>query len=89
MNPLSKYYNDLKAFFDKEYEDLFWAEDALWLERNSRDFVERVHKIDSTSEKVVDLLVNSPLIAKVYYPSISESKSIMIKSKMKMVDMVV
>lgn len=74
LNPLSKYYNDLKAFFDKEYEDLFWAEDALWLERNSRDFVERVHKIDSTSEKVVDLLVNSPLIAKVYYPSISESK---------------
>lgn len=74
LNPDSKYYTILKTFFNKEYEDLFWAEDALWLERNSRDFVERVHKIDDTSAKVVELLQNSPLISQIYYPSVSDSK---------------
>ncbi|KAL6453803.1 STR2 Cystathionine gamma-synthase [Candida maltosa Xu316] len=74
LNPSSKIYNDLKKFFNEEFEDLFWAEDALWLERNSRDFVERVHKIDATSLKVAELLTNSPLIEKVYYPSVSDSK---------------
>ena len=77
MNPDSKHYTILKTFFNKEYEDLFWAEDALWLERNSRDFVERVHKIDDTSAKVVELLQNSPLISQIYYPSVSDSKNTM------------
>lgn len=77
LNPDSKYYTILKTFFNKEYEDLFWAEDALWLERNSRDFVERVHKIDDTSAKVVELLQNSPLISQIYYPSVSDSKNTM------------
>ncbi|RLV93096.1 hypothetical protein JA1_002720 [Spathaspora sp. JA1] len=74
LNPVSTYYPVLKKFFNEEYEDLFWAEDALWLERNSRDFVQRVHKIDNTAEQVVDLLNNSQFISRVYYPSLSESK---------------
>ncbi|KAI5955605.1 STR2 [Candida jiufengensis] len=74
LNPSSKYYTKLKKFFDEEYEDLFWVEDALWLERNSRDFVQRVHKIDETSSKVVDLLSTHSKISKVYYPSISTTK---------------
>ncbi|EGW34767.1 uncharacterized protein SPAPADRAFT_57835 [Spathaspora passalidarum NRRL Y-27907] len=74
LNPLSSYYPTLKKFFNEEYEDLFWAEDALWLERNSRDFAERVHKIDNTAEQVVDLLNNNDLISKVYYPSLSASR---------------
>ncbi|KAG7661411.1 STR2 [[Candida] subhashii] len=74
LNPLSSYYPTLKKFFNEEYEDLFWAEDALWLERNSRDFASRVHKIDQTAEQVVELLSQSPLISKVYYPSLSASK---------------
>lgn len=74
LNPSSRYYLKLKQFFDEEYEDLFWDEDALWLERNSRDFVDRVRIIDATTEKVVDLLVKNPKIARVYYPSIGPSK---------------
>ncbi|KAI5961258.1 STR2 [Candida pseudojiufengensis] len=74
LNKSSNYYQKLKKFFNEEYEDLFWVEDALWLERNSRDFVQRVHRIDETSAKVVDLLLSHPKISKVYYPSISPTK---------------
>ncbi|ABN67744.2 cystathionine gamma-synthase [Scheffersomyces stipitis CBS 6054] len=74
LNPASPMYHALKEYFNREYEDLFWAQDALWLERNSRDFAERSAKIDRTSWLTVQLLQKSPLISKVYYPKISESK---------------
>ncbi|KAK6201674.1 cystathionine gamma-synthase [Scheffersomyces amazonensis] len=74
LNPLSPLYSSLKKFFDNEYEDLFWAEDALWLERNSRDFTERATRIDQTALKVFELLQNSSIISKVYYPYISNSR---------------
>lgn len=74
LNPLSPLYNKLKTYFDNEYEDLFWAEDALYLERNSRDFADRSFKINENSIEVVDLLVNNPLISKVYYPSLLDTK---------------
>lgn len=74
LNPSSKMYPSLKQYFNEYHEDCFWAEDALYLERNSRDFAVRSHKINETTLAAVDLLVNSPLVSKVYYPSISESK---------------
>lgn len=74
LNPLSAHYETLKKFFDEDYEDNFWAEDALYLERNSRDFVERSGKIDATSLLVVDLLEKSPLVSQVYYPKGSETQ---------------
>jgi cystathionine gamma-synthase len=74
LNPESKMYHTLKKYFDDEYEDLFWAEDALYLERNSRDFAERSAKINETALATVDLLQQNPLISKVYYPSISDTK---------------
>lgn len=74
LNPLSPKYTQLKEYFDKEFEDNFWAEDALFLERNSRDFAERSVRIDQTALATVDLLQESPLISNVYYPTISESR---------------
>lgn len=74
LNPLSPMYGQLKAYFQEYYEDTYWAEDALYLERNSRDFVDRSKRINVNALKVVDLLVSSPLITHVYYPSLLESK---------------
>lgn len=74
LNPSSKYYLKFKKYFDEESEDIFWSEDAIYLERNSRDFEKRSKKVNATSEAVVDLFVNSPLIKKVYYPKISDTK---------------
>lgn len=74
LNPLAPKYDELKRFFNKEYEDLLWAEDALVLERNSRDFADRAKKIDHTAEMAVDLLTASPLIRKVLHPLTSDTK---------------
>ncbi|GEQ67071.1 hypothetical protein JCM33374_g734 [Metschnikowia sp. JCM 33374] len=74
LNNASPVYSELKKYFNENYEDIFWAEDALYLERNSRDFEERSDKVNQTSLAVVDLLNSSPLVSKVYYPSLSESK---------------
>lgn len=74
LNPNSFIYDQLKSYFNKEYEDMFWDHDALVLERNSRDFPQRSAKINDTSLAVVEELQNSPLISKVYYPLISDTK---------------
>jgi len=74
LNPLSKYYDILREYFDEDFEDLLWEQDALYLERNSRDFASRAAKIDDTTLETVKLLQNCDLIAQVYHPSISPTK---------------
>lgn len=74
LNPNSSRYTELKSYFDNEYEDLFWAEDALYLERNSRDFADRSKRIDENAYHAVRLLKDSPLISRVYYPEFSDTK---------------
>lgn len=74
LNASMPMYCKLKEYFNSEYEDNYWAEDALYLERNSRDFESRSMKVNETSSAVVDLFQNSPLVSRVFYPSLSESK---------------
>ncbi|CAG8634732.1 3425_t:CDS:2, partial [Racocetra fulgida] len=58
----------LKKVINNEYEDLLWGEDAIFLERNSRTFRERIMKINENAEEVCELLRNSPKVKKIYYP---------------------
>jgi cystathionine gamma-synthase len=51
-----------------EPNDLLWCEDAVVLERNSRDFPERMAKINETTEAIRDFLRAHPAIAKVWHP---------------------
>ncbi|KAH8428908.1 cystathionine gamma-synthase [Aspergillus melleus] len=74
LNPHARYYQALKETFPREYEDNLWAEDAVFLERNSRDFVSRIEKINTTTEEITEMLKNSPLVKQVYYPKYSPSK---------------
>lgn len=74
LNPSCPKYLELKEYFNQNFEDTYWAEDALYLERNSRDFEERSKKINHNAAAVVELLQASPLIAEVFYPSISNTK---------------
>ena len=39
-----------------EYEDTYWAEDALFMERNSRDFVSRNERINANAEAICEIL---------------------------------
>jgi Cystathionine beta-lyases/cystathionine gamma-synthases len=61
LNPQGPFYKSLKETFASEYEDLVWAEDAVFLERNSRDFISRIEKINATTEAVTAVLKASPI----------------------------
>lgn len=50
------------------YEDIFFGEDAIFLERNSRDFVSRIKAIDANTEAVCDFLRSHPIVKDVFYP---------------------
>ncbi|CAI7600645.1 unnamed protein product [Penicillium pancosmium] len=76
LNPQGQYYKLLKETYDRDYEDIYWAEDAVFLERNSRDFVARIDKINSTSENITAMLKDSPLIKEVHYPKYSPTRPI-------------
>lgn len=45
----------------EEYEDNYWAEDAIFLERNSRDFVSRIERINMNAEAICQTLRASPI----------------------------
>lgn len=61
LNLQSPFYERLKAIFMEEFEDNFWLEDAVFLERNSRDFVARVERVNATADAVAETLKASPL----------------------------
>lgn len=61
LNPHGRFYKTLKETFASEYEDLVWAEDAVFLERNSRDFISRIERINATTEAVTAVLKASPI----------------------------
>ncbi|KAJ5118538.1 hypothetical protein N7526_010175 [Penicillium atrosanguineum] len=74
LNPHGQYYQHLKEIYSSEFEDIYWAEDAVFLERNSRDFVSRIEKINSTSEEITAMLKASALIKDVHYPKYSPTR---------------
>jgi cystathionine gamma-synthase len=60
LNPQGRYYELLKKTMANEYEDTFWAEDAIFMERNSRDFATRAARINANAEAICDLLSGHP-----------------------------
>ncbi|KAL8771758.1 MAG: hypothetical protein Q9209_002949 [Squamulea sp. 1 TL-2023] len=56
LNPQGRYYHRLKRTMKVEYEDNYWAEDALFMERNSRDFVSRIARINLNAEAICSIL---------------------------------
>lgn len=45
----------------EDYEDNYWLEDAIFMERNSRDYVMRIERINENAEVICDVLKASPL----------------------------
>lgn len=45
----------------EDYEDNYWAEDAIYLERNSRSFVPRIKQININAEAIGHALRKSPI----------------------------
>ncbi|KAF1966773.1 cystathionine gamma-synthase-like protein [Bimuria novae-zelandiae CBS 107.79] len=74
LNPNSKNYNVLKRAWDEDYEDNHWAEDSIFLERNSRDFVSRIERTNANAEAICEVLRAHPRVKKVYYPKYSDTR---------------
>jgi len=74
LNPRSRYYQDIKHVLATDYEDNQFGEDSVYLERNSRDFINRVPRVNHNAEAIADTLMSHPSIKKVHYPKYSESK---------------
>jgi cystathionine gamma-synthase len=74
LNPAGRYYDTLKKFMAQDYEDNFFEEDAMFLERNSRDFVSRIARINTNAEAICEVLLQHPRIKQVNYPKHSPSR---------------
>lgn len=74
LNPNGAFYNDLKNVLKEDYEDNQFEEDSTYLERNSRDFVSRIARINSNAEVISSLLLASPKVKKVHYPKFCSTR---------------
>jgi cystathionine gamma-synthase len=74
LNPTGRYYQTLQKVAEEEYEDNYWTEDVIFMERNSRDFVARIEQINHNAEAICDILRASPLVETVYYPKYNDSR---------------
>jgi cystathionine gamma-synthase len=68
LNRSRPLYSELKAAFEQEYRDTLFAEDAIVLEHNSRDYAERIPRINETTLEVVEFLAGRPEVESVFYP---------------------
>ncbi|KAI1773708.1 PLP-dependent transferase [Hypoxylon cercidicola] len=74
LNPNSRYYAAMKRVMTDEFEDTYWAEDVIFMERNSRDFKSRIDRVNANAEAICEILNAHPLVTKVYYPKYNESR---------------
>lgn len=69
LNAAGPRYAALKQAMSAVYEeDLLWWEDAVVLERNSRDFAARVARMGETADRLASHLREHPAVGEVFYP---------------------
>lgn len=56
LNPAGRHYPTLRTYMDTNFEDFYFDEDALYMERNSRDFARRIRTIDDNTSAVCSFL---------------------------------
>ncbi len=74
LNPEKRYYEQIKSTMKSDYEDNYWPEDAIFMERNSRDFISRIRRINANAEAICDTLNASPIVEKVFYPKYNSTR---------------
>lgn len=75
LNPGSRYYGALKHALDDTFEEKnYWAEDVMFMERNSRDFKSRIDRANANAEAICEVLMAHPNVRNVYYPRFNDSR---------------
>ncbi|NUM52141.1 MAG: PLP-dependent transferase [Candidatus Hydrogenedentes bacterium] len=68
LSTASPFHDVLARHLRRQFEDRLWEEDAAVLEANSRDFVERMQRINANAEQICDVLRTHPKVQHVYFP---------------------
>lgn len=68
LNPRGRRYTALKETIAAQYEDTYFSEDALFMERNSRDIARRVRVIDENAQAICAFLRSRSLAQNVARP---------------------
>ncbi|ORY27448.1 pyridoxal phosphate-dependent transferase [Naematelia encephala] len=82
VNPNSAHYDALYSVLKDDYEDIYYPEDAVYMERNSRDYRNRIGRVNDNAYDLCEYLysrslddkssssssVDGKVIKKVYYP---------------------
>ncbi|QHS74695.1 cystathionine gamma-synthase SPAR_L00060 [Saccharomyces paradoxus] len=79
LNPKSSLYPCAREYFKSaEFEDLLWCEDAIVLERNSRDFEDRTLRANLNTERLLKELLlpeQGKICKKIYYPTVTSEET--------------
>lgn len=79
LNPNTSHYETLKSVLASDYEDTYYPEDAVYMERNSRDYRNRIKRVNDNAYDVCEYLHsrsladqstpnNGKVIKSVFYP---------------------
>lgn len=68
FTPNSPLREELERAHAATHEDILWWEDAVTLEHNSRDFVDRMRRINANAEALAEFLRGHRRIERVYFP---------------------
>ncbi|KHO01115.1 cystathionine gamma-synthase [Metarhizium album ARSEF 1941] len=74
LNPKGRFYEQIKKAMKCTYEDTYWPEDAIFMERNSRDFLNRVDRVNTNAEAICATLQQHASVKEIFYPKYNPSK---------------
>lgn len=74
LNNRGRHYRELSHLLHAGFVDTYYPPDAIVMEKNSRDFVQRVRQSNANAELLVSLLNNHHTVLQVYHPSISATR---------------
>ncbi|MEY4483267.1 MAG: hypothetical protein RL693_719 [Verrucomicrobiota bacterium] len=73
LNDDSPFHEDFLAFLSQHNDHTLWRGDAVVLEQNSRNFIERVRIMSRNSVGLYEMLSEHPAVAKVFHSIADES----------------
>lgn len=68
VNPKSPFYQDIHSYLHANYEDLLYPTDAAVLEKNSRDYKERIEKINHNVIQLCEAIKGHESIKEIRHP---------------------
>ncbi|MBP9838854.1 MAG: PLP-dependent transferase [Proteobacteria bacterium] len=68
LNPRSELHEILREGIEANYQDILWEEDAIVLEKNSRDFPERQKRVNDTTQILLEHFQKNDNIERIYHP---------------------